>query len=47
MKKPNIKRILFVSVAIFAFAVSLSSCKSSQHCPAYTQIDKVEDVQNS
>ncbi len=41
------KKVIIIVVAVFTLAISLQSCKSSEHCPAYgevqnhTQTDKV------
>lgn len=33
------KKIAIITVLVFALAIVLSSCKSSEHCPAYSNVD--------
>jgi len=41
------KRIAVIFITIFVLALVLNSCKSSEHCPAYGQVETQQTTQHS
>ena len=39
-KLKEMKRIATLLLAVIALALFLNACKSSEHCPAYGQVDQ-------
>lgn len=38
------KKIIVIAVVIFTLAVLFQSCKSSEHCPAYGEINTQQQI---
>jgi len=38
------KKIVVILVAVFTLAVLFQSCKSSEHCPAYGEVNQTQQV---
>ncbi len=40
------RKISVIAVVVFLLALGLSSCKSTQDCPAYSSVDTQQTTQN-
>lgn len=38
------KKVIIITVTLIALLLALQSCKSSEHCPAYGDVNSVQQV---